>query len=260
MAFSHLGVTLNGTKLIQGPLDMWLEQQNAQIVALVGRTRDALRRLSPETLAELELSELLAEIQAMARTRAATLFEARNVHSPTLVWSRDQGWSSSAPPMLFTLADIERLSVTDGVWHTHGIPWTGLVLAEAWTDDGRIEGKVNALPYLQAAPKDDIVALAAAGWGQDEAADEVAFFLDNQGIGFDPVVHHVISHIDRETTQSDHDPPGFELQVDAASAKAWLSKHRPGVWGLVDRIVEPVSDSLVDVYEEAVAVDEDFEI
>ena len=91
--------------------------------------------------------------------------------------------------------------------------------AEVHSDDYRHQVDFDALPWFEQATDEEIVALAACGWGGDYEADEVALFFEDKN----PAIAVLLDHCRAA------DECGFECHVDEADALAWVRKHRPAL-------------------------------
>lgn len=113
-----------------------------------------------------------------------------------------------------------------------------MIRATCRTDDFRHDVTFDATPWFRQATDEYILALAAAGWGGGEAADEVAYHCRLRVRG----LAELFDHLDRQPDPLGPDPVGFECHVDGGAAAAWLRTHRPGVYarlGPPNRASEP---------------------
>ena len=90
------------------------------------------------------------------------------------------------------------------------------VKASIHSDDYVYEHDFDASPWFQTATLKEIKELSKCGWGGDQAADAVAYELEdtNEDIG------HLLAYCQKK------DECGFEVHVDETSAKRWLLEHR----------------------------------
>ena len=98
-----------------------------------------------------------------------------------------------------------------------------MIKAEAHSDDRASEVQFDATPWFEAATDQEIEKLAAAGWGGDYPADEVAMQMADSVDGLADMFKYIeIAHKIRDV--------GFECHVDSDSALAWLKLHRFALW------------------------------
>ncbi|MGG6262840.1 hypothetical protein ACQ4M3_20725 [Leptolyngbya sp. AN03gr2] len=95
-------------------------------------------------------------------------------------------------------------------------PVYGMIEAECWSDDTRIEVKFNAAPYFAQALIEDILALEQCSWARDYACDNVAEFCENLN-----------SEVERMFTYIRSADLGFECSIDRRLALNWLQQYRP---------------------------------
>jgi hypothetical protein len=101
-----------------------------------------------------------------------------------------------------------------------GSPEAGAIRAVAWDDHHVYEVDFDAQRWFTQASDNEILALAAAGWGRAEAADRVALFFEAE-----PPVSDVFTFV--HAMNGRRDAPGFECDVDDEDAMDWLDVHRP---------------------------------
>jgi hypothetical protein len=89
--------------------------------------------------------------------------------------------------------------------------------------DGMAVAKFDAAPWFQQASADEILALAAEGWGRGYRGDEVAAWFDGKDVG----VSQVYQYIRATQELPDADCGGSDLSVAPEDALQWLRKHRP---------------------------------
>lgn len=102
------------------------------------------------------------------------------------------------------------------------------ILAKAWTDDRRIEVDFNAGPWFVQASDDDILKLAECGWARDYPADAVLHWSAGHRIGQTRKVFEYLDMVNGKDAFGN--TLGFECEVDADQALAWLKSQRPGVY------------------------------
>jgi hypothetical protein len=86
----------------------------------------------------------------------------------------------------------------------------------------------DAAPYLAASDDEVIRKLAQIGWGGNDPADRVAYWMEDR----DPNVARVLGYTHGGTATSE--PNGFEVDIDPGDALAWLSVYRPRLAEEVD--------------------------
>jgi hypothetical protein len=104
-----------------------------------------------------------------------------------------------------------------------------MIKAETHSDDYAVEIEFDATDWFEQASDDEILALAAIGWGGDYEADAVAEHFEATScarlfayLGFSP------------TMPWSNDSVGFECHVDEQSALAWIASRRPDLAGRID--------------------------
>ena len=100
------------------------------------------------------------------------------------------------------------------------------VRAEVHSDDRAMEVVVDDVAaWFEEARPEDVLALDAHDWGGCEAADDVALFFARQGIAGmhdeNPALAALFAYVRGRRSM------GFECQVDAGQAMAWLRRWRP---------------------------------
>jgi hypothetical protein len=93
--------------------------------------------------------------------------------------------------------------------------------AECHSDDHAIETQFDAPPWFNQATDEQIIRLAACGWGFDYPADEIAVFVGETNES----VRHMFSYLELVRHKKDH--PGFECSINASAAMAWIVEQRP---------------------------------
>lgn len=101
------------------------------------------------------------------------------------------------------------------------------IKAECHSDDRVFEVSFDAVPWFDRASDEEILALAACGWGGDYPADQVAIFFDETNKD----IKEMMGYINRIT--STRKACGYECHVDQKSAIAWIRQTREY---LLDRI------------------------
>jgi hypothetical protein len=101
------------------------------------------------------------------------------------------------------------------------------IAIEMHSDDRAFEAVADAAPWFVQAHDEDILELAECDWSMNHQADSIAWFLEESV----PAVGGVTLYA--RNTQGSRNPVGFECQVDAESAIAWLEIHRRLVWAQV---------------------------
>lgn len=96
------------------------------------------------------------------------------------------------------------------------------IRAEVHSDDFRATARFDAEPFFQQASDQDLIDLAEADWGGDEAADRVAREMEDHP-GYE-AVGRVLDYA------SDTRNCGFECHVHAQDAEAWLFANRPALY------------------------------
>lgn len=130
---------------------------------------------------------------------------------------------SSAPP-----AVAENVAATDVPEEEAAPRATKLkVSATICSDDNKCDAKFDATMWFQNATDSEILALAKCGWGGDTASDKVAEFMRTHDANVDKVIRHAASFPDG------HEFQGYEVDVEAYSAKEWIIAHKPH---LIDEI------------------------
>lgn len=110
------------------------------------------------------------------------------------------------------------------------------VPATCHSDDYLHEVQFDAAPWFEQAGDEDILALAATGWGGDYPADEVARFMEDR----DDDVAALFGYLARRPTLANGDTVGFECHVEAEAALGWLQERRPGLFTQVCALAEEV--------------------
>lgn len=105
------------------------------------------------------------------------------------------------------------------------------VRARAHSDDGAVVASFDAGTWFAEAADDEILALAAIGWGGDYAADDVATgtFARDPGAG-DGALARLFAYLEAGPTMGrKNDQVGFECRVDEEDALAWIARYRPAL-------------------------------
>jgi hypothetical protein len=95
----------------------------------------------------------------------------------------------------------------------------GNISAKVYSDDQKAEAYFNAALWFDQASDEEIIELAEIGWGGDQAADDVAYFMED--------------HNESLSVFFEHDKAaqvGFEVKIHEAEAVMWLEEHRPHLY------------------------------
>lgn len=103
------------------------------------------------------------------------------------------------------------------------------VPARAWSDDRVVEVSFDARPWLENAGAEEIVGLAASGWGRSPEADEVV-----RGTHRSRKVRRLLDYLALKPRMAG-EAVGFECEVQTEAALSWLRVHRPEVYGVLVR-------------------------
>lgn len=103
------------------------------------------------------------------------------------------------------------------------------VPARAWSGDRVVETSFDATPWLENAGVEEIVGLAASGWGRSPEADEVV-----RGTHRPRKVRRLLDYLALKPRMAG-EAVGFECEVQAEPALSWLRVHRPEVYGALVR-------------------------
>jgi hypothetical protein len=112
------------------------------------------------------------------------------------------------------------------------------VMAEGHTDDRRVELSFDATPWFAQASDESILALSYVGWGGDYESDNVLeWFTDKPGY---EQVADLFKYVNTVQTHQAawEDPMGFECNIEAADAMAWLKLNRPLVFARIALVQE----------------------
>ena len=115
---------------------------------------------------------------------------------------------------------------------TSGRPAEALLLpqvtASCHTDDHRVViEKFDATLWFATADDEDIERLRDSEWGHDYIADSVA----EDAAEYDGKVKEMFTYLDIVNDQRrGGDPIGFEVEVSADEAMAWVKEHRPHLY------------------------------
>src|SRR5438874_11870052 len=97
--------------------------------------------------------------------------------------------------------------------------------AECHSDDLVHEIRFDALAWFEQASDEEILGLAACGWGGDYPADAVAYFFADT----DPGVGLLFDYLHRVRDRPG--APGFECRVEPRAAARWVRSRRPHLLG-----------------------------
>lgn len=192
---------------------------------------EALKRRVAEFEANPQLLRDLAG--APQQSQAQSHWVLRKIGKPGMIRQSDGGWITVEPGAIRS-EDTLRADVAatipvprDGFWCRVEDAFETEVLADLHSDDHVIMAQVNIAPWLANAERHEIQTLEAEGWGFDQAADGVAYALENLG---DPGANRLFNYLGLGPKMPfTADPVGFSLSVLESDVLDWLATRRPEV-------------------------------
>lgn len=98
-----------------------------------------------------------------------------------------------------------------------------MIHANLRSDDGVASVSFDSTPWFEQASDQEIIDLAACGWGGDYAADEVSQHFSGGVTG------QVFDYLDTHPLRETNNAIGHETRVDADEAIEWILANRPAV-------------------------------
>jgi hypothetical protein len=112
--------------------------------------------------------------------------------------------------------------------------WRKGITARAHSDDYVFEVEFDAEPWFRRADDQDVLLLAAEGWGGNYKSDEVALDARDE-TGHEGLVR-LFDYLELiRDLPSKKDACGFECHVDEDEALCWLREFRPDLWSRVPK-------------------------
>lgn len=126
---------------------------------------------------------------------------------------------------LMTSAEAARIAIPDGmVWCREDLMGSAPLLGEIYSDDRIIDRMADIRPYLIAAQSGEIEELEADDWQFCEAADRIAYALEQEG---DPSALALFHYLGLNPTMSfTNDTVGFAVRADREEALSWIRMNR----------------------------------